>query len=99
LVGPGQVRVYAILVFAVEYLLPVQVDFQPAGIGRGQLDGDVAGVLRSPELGRQPRGDGVVASRHAVDDLYFNFPKLGSRHNPPEVRRLSRSAGLGTDLL
>ena len=82
-VGPGQVGVYAILVFSVENLVPVQVHFQPTRIGWGQLDGNVTGVLRAPELGRQPRGDGVVPSRHAVDDFYFNFPELCSRHNAP----------------
>ena len=83
LLHPGQVRVLASLIRTVENLVPVQVHFQPTRIGWGQLDGNVTGVLRAPDLGRQPRGDGVVPSRHAVDDFYFNFPELCSRHNAP----------------
>ncbi len=75
-IGSGQIGVNAVFFFAVEDFVPVQVHFQPAGIGRGQLDRDVARVLRAPKLRPQPRGDSVVPSRHTVNYLYFNFAKL-----------------------
>ncbi len=79
-IGSGQIGVNAVFFFAVEDFVPVQVHFQPTGIGRGQLDRDVARVLRAPKLRPQPRGDSVVPSRHTVNYLYFNFAKLCTGH-------------------
>ena len=66
----------AVLVEAVEDLGTVEVDFQAALVGGGELDGNIAGVLGTPEFGRQPRGEAVVASRHAVNDVHFDFAEL-----------------------
>ena len=70
----------AFFIEAVEDLGTVEVDFQAALIGRGELDGNIAGVLGTPEFGRQPRGEAVVASRHAIDDVHFNFAEIGTGH-------------------
>ncbi len=59
--------------FAVKYLGSVQVDFQASFVRGRHLDGDVAGGVGTEELGRQPRGDGIVASSYAVDNLSFYF--------------------------
>ena len=72
---------------AVENLGAVQIDFQAAFVGGRQFDGDVAGVLRAPEFGRQPRGESVVASRDAVDDFKFHFAKLGTGHSHASFSR------------
>ena len=72
---------------AVEDLGAVQVDFQAALVGGSQFDGNVAGVLRAPEFGRQPRGESVVASRDAVDNFKFHFAELGTGHSHKSFSR------------
>ncbi len=69
------------LVVAVEDLGAVEVDFKAALVGRGEFDGNVAGVLGTPEFGRQPRGEAVVASRDAIDDVHGDFAELGTGHS------------------
>ena len=64
------------LVEAVKNLGTVQVNLQAALVGGGKLDGNVAGVLGTPEFGRQPRGEAVIASRHAIDDIDFHFAEV-----------------------
>ena len=66
----------AVLIETVKDLLAVEVNFQPALVGGSQFDGNIAGVLGTPEFGRQPRGEAVIASRHAIDDVHFNFAEL-----------------------
>ena len=87
LVGPGQVGVHPVLVLAVEDFLSIKVNLQPPGVGRRQLDGNIPRVLGAPELRRQPRGDSMVPSRYAVNNLHFHFPKLGTRHVAPSSAR------------
>ena len=72
---------------AVEDLGAVQIDFQAALVGGRQFDGNVAGVLRAPEFGRQPRGESVVASRDAVDNFKFHFAELGTGHSHKSFSR------------
>ncbi len=81
LVNLAEVREAGVL--AVEDLVPVQVDFQAAAVRRRELDGDVAGGVGLEELVRQPRGDGEVPSRYAVDDFRFNFSVQCSCHAIP----------------
>jgi hypothetical protein len=66
----------AVFVEAVEDLVAVEVDLEASLAGGGELDRDVTGVLGTPEFGRQPRGEAVVASRHAVDDVHFDLAEL-----------------------
>jgi hypothetical protein len=70
----------AIFVEAIKDLVAVEVDLEASLVGGGELDRNIAGVLGAPEFGRQPRGEAVVPSRHAVDDVDFNFAELGPGH-------------------
>ena len=83
LVNLGPVGIPALVFLAVEDLLAVQEYLKPARSLGGHLDGHVSGVLGGPQLGRQPRGDRVVASRHAVDDIDFNFTEFRRWHITP----------------
>ena len=53
--------------------IAIQIDFQSSSVGWGHLDGYVAWGVRAEELCRQPRGDGEVASRDAINDFRFYF--------------------------
>ncbi len=50
----------------------------------GELKSDVTRGVGAPELVRQPRGDGEVASRGAVDDFDFDFSELSAGHSSPK---------------
>ena len=64
----------------VEYLVAVNIDLQPPFSGRGQFYGDVARIVGPPKFRRQPRGDWVITSRDAIDDLDFYFAKFSAGH-------------------
>ena len=85
LVEPADAGVDTSFFLAVEDFLAVDVDFKASAPGGGQLDGDIPGILRPPELCRQPRGDRVVASRNAIKDFNFYFSELGCGHVAPEL--------------
>ena len=64
----------------VEDLVAVNVNLQAAASGWGQLYGNITRVVGPPKFRRQPRGDRVVTSRDAIDDLDFYFAKFSVGH-------------------
>ena len=93
LTDPCQVGHLIIFFFVpVEDLLPFHIHLQPAVGPGGHGDRDVFAKLPE-EFIRHPRGDCVVLSRYAVDDININFPHgLASSisNQLVRIRRLSR---------
>jgi hypothetical protein len=85
-----EVRVSAVGAL-VEYLFAVNVDLQPPPGGWSQFNCNVARVVSPPEFRRQPRGDRVVASRDAIDDLDFHFAKFSTGHTQTPITSVSES--------
>ena len=80
LLDPVQVRMLASLFRLVKDLVAVNVNLQAAASGWGQFYGNITRVVGPPKFRRQPRGDRVVTSRDAIDDLDFYFAKFSVGH-------------------
>ena len=87
LLDSRQVRELSALISLVVYLVPISVHLKQAAACRGDFDCDVRAALREDFVGH-PGHYAMMASRHAVDDLYL-YLAFSGHGLPPLVVALS----------